>query len=83
MEEDWSKLLNLSSLVINCDVALCKPELPQLCREKTDTMTDMNRGIMKFKGADSTPAVMLSALLILGSIAFLIVWALQSAYAFG
>jgi hypothetical protein len=45
-------------------------------------MTDMNRGIMKFKGADSTAAVTLSALLILGSIAFLIVWALQSAYAF-
>lgn len=45
-------------------------------------MTDMNRGIMKFKGADSAPAVTISALLILGSIAFLIVWALQSAYAF-
>ncbi|WAL62561.1 hypothetical protein [Thermocoleostomius sinensis] len=45
-------------------------------------MTDMNRGIMKFKGADSTFAVTLSALLILGSIAFLVVWALQSAYAF-
>lgn len=45
-------------------------------------MTDMNRGIMKFKGADSTPAVAVSALLILGAIGFLIVWALQSAYAF-
>lgn len=44
-------------------------------------MTDMNRGIMKFKGADSMPAVALSGLLILGAIAFLIVWALQSAYA--
>ena len=45
-------------------------------------MTEMNRGIMKFKGADSTPAVTLSAVLILGGIAFLIVWALQSAYTF-
>jgi hypothetical protein len=45
-------------------------------------MTDMNRGIMKFKGADSTPAVALSALIIIGSIVFLILWALESAYAF-
>jgi hypothetical protein len=46
-------------------------------------MTDFNRGIMKFKGADSLPAVVLSGLLILGSIAVLIFWALQSAYAVG
>jgi hypothetical protein len=44
-------------------------------------MTDLNRGIMKFSGADSTPAVAISGLLILGSIAFLVLWALQSAYA--
>lgn len=44
-------------------------------------MTEMNRGIMKFKGADSAPAVVLSGLLVLGAIAFLIIWALQSAYA--
>jgi hypothetical protein len=44
-------------------------------------MTDLNRGIMKFSGADSLPIVALSGLLILGAIAFLIVWALQSAYA--
>ncbi|MBE9180793.1 hypothetical protein IQ268_19720 [Oculatella sp. LEGE 06141] len=43
-------------------------------------MTDFNRGIMKFKGADSPTAITLSALVILGSIAALIVWALQSAY---
>lgn len=45
-------------------------------------MTEMNRGIMKFKGADSTPAVAVSAVLILGAIACLILWALQSAYTF-
>lgn len=44
-------------------------------------MTDLDRGIMKFKGADSTITVVLSGLLIIGSIAFLILWALQSAYA--
>jgi hypothetical protein len=44
-------------------------------------MTELNRGIMKFSGADSLPTVVLSGLLILGAIAFLIVWALQSAYA--
>lgn len=54
----------------------------QVCSERTNSMTEMNRGIMKFKGADSTTAVTLSGVLILGAIAFLIVWALQSAYAF-
>ncbi|NJO39936.1 MAG: hypothetical protein HC769_14585 [Cyanobacteria bacterium CRU_2_1] len=44
-------------------------------------MTDLDRGIMKFKGADSITAVVLSGVLILGAIAFLIIWALQSAYA--
>jgi hypothetical protein len=43
-------------------------------------MTDLNRGIMKFKGADSWFAVLLSAVLIIGSIAALLLWALQSAY---
>ncbi|WNZ26012.1 hypothetical protein HJG54_26420 [Leptolyngbya sp. NK1-12] len=46
-------------------------------------MTDLNRGIMEFKGADSLPVVALSGIVILGAIAFLIVWALQSAYAVG
>lgn len=44
-------------------------------------MSDLDRGIMQFKGADSWPAVTLSAILILGAIAALILWALQSAYA--
>ncbi len=44
-------------------------------------MTDLNRGIMKFNGADSPKAVLLSALLVLGSIALLILWAMGSAYA--
>ena len=44
-------------------------------------MSDLNRGIMKFKGADSPKAVAISSVLLLGSISFLIYWALQSAYA--
>ncbi|NJR67108.1 MAG: hypothetical protein HC772_20215 [Leptolyngbyaceae cyanobacterium CRU_2_3] len=44
-------------------------------------MPDFNRGIMKFKGADSPIAVILSGIVIIGSIAFLIIWSLQSAYA--
>jgi len=44
-------------------------------------MSDLNRGIMKFKGADSPKAVAISSFLLLGSISFLIYWALQSAYA--
>lgn len=44
-------------------------------------MTDQNRGIMKFTGADSISAIAISAVLILGTIGILIVWAVQSAYA--
>lgn len=44
-------------------------------------MTDLNRGIMKFRGADSLPIVALSGVLILGAIAVLVLWAMQSAYA--
>ncbi|MBO1347760.1 MAG: hypothetical protein EBE86_010370 [Hormoscilla sp. GUM202] len=44
-------------------------------------MSDLNRGIMKFKGADSPKAVAISAILVLGGIASLIWWAFQYAYA--
>ncbi len=44
-------------------------------------MSDLNRGIMKFKGADTPKAVTISSVLILGAIATLIIWALKSAYA--
>lgn len=43
-------------------------------------MSDLDRGIMKFKGADTPKAVTISTVLILGSIAALIIWALQAAY---
>jgi hypothetical protein len=46
-------------------------------------MSDLNRGIMKFDGADSPAAIALSAVLILGSIAALVLWALRAAYAVG
>ena len=46
-------------------------------------MSDLNRGIMKFKGADSPVAIAISAIALGGSIGFLIWWALQSAYALG
>jgi hypothetical protein len=44
-------------------------------------MSDLNRGIMKFEGADRPQVVAISAVLILGSIALLILWALRGAYA--
>jgi len=44
-------------------------------------MSDLNRGIMKFKGADSPIAIAISATVIALGIGFLIWWALQSAYA--
>ncbi|MDF5714211.1 MAG: hypothetical protein PUP93_10025 [Rhizonema sp. NSF051] len=43
-------------------------------------MSDLNRGIMKFQGADSPKAVTISTVLILGSIMVLIIWALKAAY---
>ncbi|MDS3859723.1 hypothetical protein RIF25_02765 [Thermosynechococcaceae cyanobacterium BACA0444] len=43
---------------------------------------DFDRGIMKFKGADSRPMVAISAVLVLGFIGLLIWWGLQTAYAF-
>ncbi|NJM48602.1 MAG: hypothetical protein HC860_22540 [Alkalinema sp. RU_4_3] len=46
-------------------------------------MSDLNRGIMKFDGADSPAAIALSAVLVLGSIGALLVWALRSAYLLG
>lgn len=43
-------------------------------------MSDLNRGIMKFEGADKPVVVAISAFLVLGSILGLIIWALKSAY---
>jgi hypothetical protein len=43
-------------------------------------MSDLNRGIMKFEGADKPAIVAVSSVLVLGSIMVLIVWALKVAY---
>ncbi len=43
-------------------------------------MSDLNRGIMKFEGADKPIVVGISAFIILGSITALILWALKTAY---
>jgi hypothetical protein len=44
-------------------------------------MSDLDRGIMKFKGADSPIAIVISSTLVLGGIAFLVIWAMKTAYA--
>jgi hypothetical protein len=44
-------------------------------------MSDLDRGIMKFKGADTPLAIAISAAIVLGGIVFLVVWSLQHAYA--
>jgi hypothetical protein len=44
-------------------------------------MSDLNRGIMKFEGADTPAVVTVSSVVVLGAIIALIIWALQSAYA--
>jgi hypothetical protein len=43
-------------------------------------MSDLDRGIMKFAGADKPSLVAVSAILVLGAIAVLIAWALKVAY---
>ncbi|MEM8779127.1 MAG: hypothetical protein AAGF26_09695 [Cyanobacteria bacterium P01_G01_bin.49] len=43
-------------------------------------MSDLNRGIMKFDGADKPALVAISAFLVLGAIIALIIWALNAAY---
>lgn len=43
-------------------------------------MSDLNRGIMKFEGADKPALVAISAVIVLGSIAFLMWWAIENAY---
>ena len=44
-------------------------------------MSDLNRGIMKFKGADKPVLVAASAVIVFAGITILIIWALTSAYA--
>ena len=46
-------------------------------------MSDLNRGIMKFDGADKPAVVAVTAIMVLGSIAALIIWALRVAYVVG
>jgi hypothetical protein len=43
-------------------------------------MSDLDRGIMKFKGADTPTAIAISAVVVLGAIAILIIWAAKHAY---
>ncbi len=43
-------------------------------------MSDFNRGIMKFDGADKPIVLILSAVIILSGITFLIWWGLNTAY---
>lgn len=46
-------------------------------------MSDLNRGIMKFKGADTPGAIIISAIVILGAIVLLLFWGLSTAYTVG
>ncbi|MDY7006797.1 MAG: hypothetical protein SWX82_23445 [Cyanobacteriota bacterium] len=43
-------------------------------------MSDLDRGIMKFKGADTPSAIAISSILILGAIVLLLLWGLSTAY---
>jgi hypothetical protein len=43
-------------------------------------MATFNRDLVKLDGADSPGAIMLSAMIVLGSIAILVLWGVRSAY---
>lgn len=43
-------------------------------------MTQQNRGIMKFDNADTSPAIAVSSVFVLGGILVLLYWAVQVAY---
>lgn len=43
-------------------------------------MSDLNRGIMKFEGADKPVVVAVSSVIVIGSIIALILWAMKAAY---
>ena len=45
-------------------------------------MSDLNRGIMKFDGADKPVVVAVSAVVVLGAIAALLIWGANTAYTF-
>jgi hypothetical protein len=44
-------------------------------------MSDLDRGIMKFKGADTPMAIVISSTVVLGGIIVLVIWAMRHAYA--
>jgi len=46
-------------------------------------MSDLNRGIMKFDGADKPVIVVISSVVVLGGIIALVIWALKVAYVVG
>lgn len=55
-------------------------QISTVTKEDYKAMSDLNRGIMKFEGADSPRVVTISTVLLLGAILALIVWALRVAY---
>ncbi|MEB3339716.1 hypothetical protein [Okeania sp.] len=57
--------------------------LKSIVKFRRNTMSDLDRGIMKFKGADTPKAISISAIIILGSIVFLLFWGLSTAYQVG
>jgi hypothetical protein len=57
--------------------------LSRSLKSKSHLLQIPERHTMKLSEADSLPTVAVSGVLILGAIAFLIYWALQTAYALG
>ena len=51
------------------------------CHSHVAVVANFNRGIMKFRGADSPIAILLSTAVVVGIVSVLIWWALNYAYA--
>jgi hypothetical protein len=62
---------------LGCTGNFCYTSIERLL---LNTMSDLDRGIMKFKGADTPLAIGISATIVLGGIVFLVIWAMQNAY---
>jgi hypothetical protein len=87
LSEVWSPIFLISSPRSSLPAPI-SPIITDRCYPSIETlfyylktMSDLDRGIMKFKGADSPLAIVISSVLVLGGITILILWAMQHAYA--
>jgi hypothetical protein len=72
--------LVVARLNLGLSGSFCYTSIERLLLLLVSNMSDLDRGIMKFKGADTPIAIGISAAIVIGGIVFLVVWAMQNAY---